>query len=234
MAIESTESHVTLQNMIDETQKNISIIQNDHHVRVNVYWIPGHAELEPNEAADKAAKEAAQEASVSEIRISPSLNVVKNIIRRQVITKWQKSWNWSDQSTSTECYRLLPVVPKQRYKSSVTHNRSLETKFIRLLSGHSRLNNHIHKLFPTESACCECGNERQTVRHVMMDCTINQEARLVLFDCIDKVYHQHNTPIWERELSLDTLLSPQHTDIDTRQQIRRLIIKYITSIQAKI
>ena len=231
VATNSTKTHSTLQVLLDETQKNIYHLQNVSNTTVNIYWVPGHADLEPNETADKAAKEAAHEASLQKNKVQPSLNVIKNIIRKHIYTKWQKAWN---RYAYTECYNLLPVVPKYRYTSNVTKSRVLESKFFRLLSGHSRLNDHIHKLFPIESPCCECGNERQTVKHIMLECTINQEARRVLVDAIDQIYHKHQTPVWERSLNLDTMLSPMHTNIQTRQEIRKLVITFIASISFNI
>ncbi len=64
-------------------------------------------------------------------------------------------------------HELFPAIPKLGYKS--LHQRHAESKLIRVLSGHSRLNNHMHRLALADDPCCECGPARRPVAHVLMN-----------------------------------------------------------------
>ena len=56
-----------------------------------VHWTPGHIELEENELADIAAKEAATEAkSLATDAAQLTLRDAKSIIRKALIARWQR------------------------------------------------------------------------------------------------------------------------------------------------
>ena len=230
-ALSSTSLHVTLQNEIDSTQQAIGFLQNTATppVTVNLYWIPGHAHFEPNELADQAAKSAANQASTTNATTPSTILAIKSCLRKEATNKWQRAWN---RESGSECYQHIPVVPRTRYKS--THNRALESKYLRLLTGHSRLKNHIHKLFKEESPCCDCSQERQTPIHIVMECPLHSEARNILFDNIDLTYAKHNTPIWEREITFWDLFTPHHSDPSTRREIRYHLFKFLDTLSLAI
>lgn len=228
-AVSTTVPHVTLQDEIDSAQINIGILQNESvpPVKIHLYWIPGHAQFGPNELADQAAKNAANDALIQDVGTPSSMSSLKSSLKTVTHKKWQKSWE-----RGSECYHNLKSIPKTRYIS--THNRKLESKYIRLLTGHSRLNDHLSKLFPIDTPCCDCSRERQTPQHIVMACPLYDNPRRTLFDNIDLTYAKHHTPIWERNISFWDIFIPSHSDPSTRKEIRNHLFKFIDSLKVSI
>ncbi len=139
--------------MIDNIQQDVTVLSG-MGVSTNVYWIAGHANLAQNELADKAAKSAADSAA-NNAESHVSLSTLKALTRRNTRRKWQRAWNRSD----SVLHELFPAIPKLGCNS--LHHGNAESKLIRVLSGHSRLNNHMHRLGLTDHPCCECGPARQ-------------------------------------------------------------------------
>ncbi len=129
------------------------------------YWVASHANLTQNELTDKAAKLAADNAA-NNAKSHVSLSTLNALTRRNTRRKWQRAWNRSD----TGLHELFPG-----YKS--LHHHPAESKLIRVLSGHFRLNNHMHRLGLADNPCCESGPARQTVSCVLMDCPLLSTQR---------------------------------------------------------
>ncbi len=121
----------------------------------------------------------------------------------------QQAWNRSDSILQ----ELFPAIPKLGYK--YLHHHPTESKLIRVLSGHSRLNNHMHWLGLADDPCCECGPARQTVSHVLMHCSLLSTQRQHMINAIEIMYVMGNVPEWERQLHLNTLLAPHHSQAST-------------------
>ncbi len=98
-------------------------------------WICSHAELEPNELADKHAKPAAEEARECSRQSSTSLSEAKSAVKLMTLTKWQRGWHKSEKGQ--HLYSLLPSVKRSSFKS--IHNRTAERKINRLRLGHTNL-----------------------------------------------------------------------------------------------
>ncbi len=186
----SLDLHSCHQNVIDNIQQDVAVLSGKG-VSNNVYWIAGHANLAQNELADKAAKSAADSAA-NNAESQVSLSTLKALTRRNTQRKWQKAWNRSD----SVLHELFPVIPKLGYKS--LHHRHAESKLIRVSSGHSRLNNHMHRLGLADDPFCDCGPARQTVSHVLMDCLLISTQRQHMINAIEIMYVRDNVPAWER------------------------------------
>ena len=60
-------------------------------------------------------------------------------------------------------------VPQPR--SSYTQlTRQEQVIIFRLRTGHNRLNHHLHRLKIVRSPNCQCGEDDQTVKHILQDC----------------------------------------------------------------
>ena len=67
-------------------------------------------------------------------------------------------------------------VPQPR--SSYTQlTRQEQVIIFRLRTGHNRLNHHLHRLKIVRSPNCQCGEEDQTVKHILQDCDKLQMLR---------------------------------------------------------
>lgn len=230
LSVSSTKLHSSQQQIIDSIQQDIAAIQNKGIV-VNLYWVPGHADLHPNELADKAAKVAANESLDTELPDHITISMMKNSIRRHILSKWDRAWHTV--AGGSYIHEHIPNIPRSRYIS--THSRSSETKYLRLLSGHTRLNDHMNKLFPDEyNPCCQCSRERQTISHFLIDCPIFSAQRETMTDSIELKFIKDNTPVWERSITLADLLWPQYTNESTRRAVKNAVIIFINDTNTDI
>ena len=229
-AVSSTDLHNTHQTLIESIQSKVTQLQTQLNITVHLHWIPGHVNLLPNELADQAAKAAASSPDTKHLSPHLSYSSVKNAARHITYKKWQRAW--SLKHGTSKLFALIPQIPKGPYVS--THPKEPESKHIRLVTGHNRLRNHINKLFPLESPCCECSNKRQTLHHVFYECPLVKDQRLQLFDSIEWAYTKHSTPIWERDLTLSAILMPTHSNTATRKSIRDSFMTFIKNINFDI
>ena len=107
------------QGLIDSIRSDISDLQKQGTV-VNIYSIAGHVNLEPNEMAEKSAKEAVILDEVRAQHHDLSLTTIERKIRQLVHQKWQREWNWSE--SGCQVHNLFPTIPtsflEQRIKSN--------------------------------------------------------------------------------------------------------------------
>ncbi len=90
---------------ISEIRAHISRLEEKNITTLDT-WICGHAELEPNDLADKHAKLAAEEARECSHQSSTSLSEAKSAVKLMTLTKWQRGWHKSGKGR--QLYSLLP------------------------------------------------------------------------------------------------------------------------------
>ncbi len=80
----------------------------------------------------------------------------------------------------------------------------------RIILGHHRLKDRLHRIMPTAypSAECHCGKDRQTTQHVILHCYKHINERNILLNAVELAYHNHKVPLNKRMLSLKSLLIP--------------------------
>ncbi len=115
------------------------------NIEFKICWIPGHAGIEANEIADKAAKEAAKESQKWTDKDEcdcKSIKEIKTLLQKNSQSSWQRQWN--SQDTGRETHELFPTVPAKitSFKETKNVKRSVETKLNRLKSGMHMLKSH--------------------------------------------------------------------------------------------
>ena len=132
---------------------------------------------------------------------------------------------WDITDTGRKVYNHIPEVNTARYLS--THNRRLESLYLRLRAGHSRLQDHMHLLNLSESPCCDCGLQRETPDHILLHCPKYSTSRENMLSDIELTYTVHNTLPWERTVNSSTLLFPSHSDKVTRGAVRSHVLSFL-------
>ena len=87
-------------------------------------------------------------------------------------------------------------------------SRQAEIRYHRLILGHSRLNDHMHRIMPNvaESPNCSCGEDRETSQHFLFHCKNYYTHRAALIDNIEKGFISTNTHLSLRSIDTFTLL----------------------------
>ncbi len=146
---------------------------------------------------DGYAKEATAEAM--ELDASPTyLSVVKNQIKKSTLKKWQRAWCLPDNKKSL--HTLCPSVPLRRLKSSYS-TKSQNSTWIRVITEHNRLNDHMFRIGLSETRLCQCG-EAHTAAQVLMDCHLYSADREAMLHVIELSVVKCNLPIHEQTLNL--------------------------------
>ena len=85
-------------------------------------------------------------------------------IWRAVTLLWKKEWSESSHGWVTRQFFPAPPGP------GLLAARPLSHQLTQVLTGHCRLNAHMHKMGLVSSPACECGYRDETVRHFLFDC----------------------------------------------------------------
>ena len=198
--------------------------------KVNLHWTPRHIDLQQNEMADKMAKQAAEEAKELPLgQAQLTIKDAKSIIKEALRDRWQRQWNRIQDSTLIQsCYRKVCTT---RYKSVMSP--TAESCLIRLLSGHNRLKEHMHRIKYAQTPNCSCGLGIQNTEHVLISCPNLAKQRLELHLEIEQAYHTYNVPPYKRISSMQNILAPDHTK-EVNTAILKATGRFLDSINLKI
>jgi ribonuclease HI len=155
-----------------------------HHPRrkLSISWIPGHKDIDGNEQADEAAKDAAKNPLRAN---SPSYPPLKSSLKQQIHAATTAAWSDYWQTQTATASHLRRIVQDAKVTSGPKlyygiENRSTSAKLTQLRTGHCGLNSYLHRFNLAESADCECGEGPETVEHLVMVCKKYVEQRKVL------------------------------------------------------
>ena len=158
--------------------KNLIYKLTSENKQISFCWVPAHVNIQGNELADKAAKEAAE---------NPSINInsvpfedIKRTVRTYINKKFNT--NWQNLNTNT---KLKSIKPHTFKWPTISHpNRLFTKKLNRLRIGHTYLtHNYLMSNPQIPPVCTKCGGPL-TVQHILIDCRDLNILR-----------RQHNIPI---------------------------------------
>ena len=126
-----------------------------------------------NEMADRLAKAAASDskAKITFNRLPMSTFIKK--IKDETQQKWQQEWDDCTKARITK--EFFPKV-QDRQKLKI----SINPTFTAMLTGHGKTRAYLHGFKILEHATCPCGNESQTVEHIIEKCPILNTQRELL------------------------------------------------------
>jgi hypothetical protein len=150
--------------------------------KVTLVWIPGHQGLPGNEEVDGLAKEGATEIPPKQFVAIP-FSVGKNLIKTQLELKHQAKW-----IACTGC-RQSKVLMRYRLPSKASELLAMSKLRLRaavgLLTGHTSLRAHLHKLGHTQRQECRlCGHDKEDSVHMVCDCPALACKRYRILGCI--------------------------------------------------
>lgn len=152
---------------------------------VTVLKIPGHYGIHGNILADQKAKELAQMivnkkiSAPKMISVSDAQQIATQIAKRS----WQHKWNEDSKGRST--YELIPVVGT---KILWPKTRDIRISYVRMLLHDTMLNKDSHRTGTSDTAICDCGEEEETVMHMLLHCIKHAQARVKLSDVLEDIW----------------------------------------------
>ncbi|CAK1580717.1 unnamed protein product [Parnassius mnemosyne] len=163
-AIQSICNRSSTHPIVVNIHKNIKKIKESG--TVDITWIKGHAGSAGNEAADAAAKNAANLKKNFDYAKFP-ISFVKAKIKKDNLFKWQNRYYSAPQGKHTK--GLLPDIFSIKRLWQTT---KVDFKLTQILTGHGFHREYLHRFKISNTDVCPCNNHSvQNIEHLLKCCT---------------------------------------------------------------
>jgi ribonuclease HI len=184
-AIISTDSRVSLDSLhnpnnhaflVQEIRKKLASLERSDW-RIKFFWVKAHAGTYGNEIADRLAKAAARSEGTKYGFARIPKSTLYQEAEEEARQKWQREWTTSHKAAVTRQY--FPTV-QDRLRSKI----KLTPKMTAALTGHGMTKAYLQRFHLSEEATCSCGNEYQSMDHLLFNCANTSAQREVLIQQI--------------------------------------------------
>jgi len=131
--------------------------------RIKFSWVKAHAGTLGNEIADRLAQVAARCGGTEHVFARIPKSTIYQEAREVARQKWQREWTRSQKAAATRQY--FPTV-QARLRSKI----KLTPKITVVLTGHGMTKAYLQRFHLSEEATCRCGNEYQSMDHILFHC----------------------------------------------------------------
>jgi ribonuclease HI len=178
--------------ILDEFHRQQQELADLHgNMAMTVRWTPGHRNVTGNEAADDAARRAAGgdvtgNNHLPELLRTEPLPYSKSALRQAFHAKIKRMaaelWRRSPRYQRTN--QIVSDLPRTSYFKSIARLPQKQTSIItQLITGHSPLNKHLHRVGKADTPICpSCHEHEETVLHFILHCPAHQAIRRLMLD----------------------------------------------------
>ncbi|XP_076388110.1 uncharacterized protein LOC143264519 [Megachile rotundata] len=148
---------------------------------ISFLWIPSHQNIEGNELADKAAKEAAQNPPSSHISIP--YTDFNSVLRRRLWEQASEAWLKDSNRKGSHYFNTYFDSSKHPWFHNLCIPRFVSSWVSRYRSNHYNFGVSLKKIGVDSSSNCPCGFVDRDLNHVIWDCSLpvfQQHRRVML------------------------------------------------------
>jgi len=207
---------------------------------VSLVYIPGHSGITGNDLADENARKLANSIASGNIDATDNITVsdVYTLATGIVMRSWQRKWN--EDSTGRTTYSSIPEVGT---KVIFPKRREVGVSYCRILLHDTMLNDDAFRTGTADTYMCECGQERETVEHVLLRCTGYVEARSIMKDYLSDIWNNMKSKSKQKrniEVDESLLIAPfnytNSTVVHRKEDkyIKEVLFDFLSSVDRRI